>query len=129
MPITVNVYFHSLEELAAIKKSLTRIEGALVAVRTNEGLQMATMADLVTKVAAERTQEDSIIVLLKGLQATVEAMPATQAAIDNLAGMLDSNIVALTNAVPANAPAPVEVVTPADVVAIPDVPPVDVPPA
>jgi len=127
MPITVNVYLHGLEDMATLKRALTRIETALAVVRTTEGMQLATMADLVTKVAACRTQEDSIIVLLKGLQATVAAMPATQAALDNLATMIDENIANMVNAVPVNAPAPVDVVTPADVVAVPDVPPVDVP--
>ena len=128
MPITINVYLHGLEDMATLKKALTRIETALVAVRTTEGMQMATMADLVAKVAKENELDNAMIVLLKGLQATVEGMPATQAAIDSLAASLDANIANMVTAVGQNTPTPTPV-TPPDVVAIPDVPPVDVPPA
>ena len=77
----------------------------LLATLTLQGEElMSDFTALTAQVASETSVEQSVLTLLKGLQAQVAALQPTQAAIDALAAQIGSNITAMTAAVPANTP-------------------------
>jgi hypothetical protein len=113
--------------LKAFDDKLDLILSKLDVVLNQGATNMASAQDLVALVTQEKDLDTSIITMLKGLQATVATMPATQAAIDKVAGMIGDNIVALTGAVGAGT-GTTTTVTPADVAAVPAPASVDVTP-
>lgn len=74
---------------------------------------MATLDDLTTAVAAETTEENSMVVLLNGMKAqlttalaNVGITPAQQLVIDNLFNQTTANASALAAAIAANTTTP-----------------------
>ena len=110
----IHVWFHHADDT----KVLAAIATLSAGIAKLEQKLMATLDDLAVKVAAESALDDSIITLLKGVQAQVAALQPNQAAIDKLASDLDANIAKLTTATGAGTPTPTPVTT-ADVAAVP----------
>lgn len=66
---------------------------------------MATLDDLVTKVTAIGTVEDSVIALLTDISARLKAAGQDQAKLDALSAAIDAQTQKLSDAVTANTPA------------------------
>lgn len=66
---------------------------------------MATLDDLVTKVANIGTVEDSVITLLTDISARLKAAGQDQTKLDALAAAIDAQSQKLSDAVVANTPA------------------------
>lgn len=99
-----------LQQLAS---DVAWIKKTLAMVYTKEMMLMATLDDLTTAVAAETTEENSMVVLLNGMKAqlttalaNVGITPAQQLVIDNLFNQTTANSAALVTAIAANTTTP-----------------------
>lgn len=99
-----------LQQLAS---DVAWIKKTLAMVYTKEMMLMATLDDLTTAVAAETTEENSMVVLLNGMKAqlttalaNVGITPAQQLVIDNLFNQTTANASALAAAIAANTTTP-----------------------
>lgn len=95
-------------DLANAEKRILLAIGRLSYIVNRQGMrEMATLADIQTKVANETTVENSAILLMQELSAELKAALANndQAMIDSIATQLDTNAATLAAAITANTPA------------------------
>lgn len=94
----MNVY----EQLNQLTIRVSRLERLL----SHQGVLLMTLDDLLAKVQAEKTVEDSAIALLNGLSAQLKAAIASNdpAKIQAVADAIDNNTATLSAAITANTP-------------------------
>lgn len=80
------------------------LERAICMLSTHMEAIMATLDDLVTKVANIGTVEDSVVTLLADISARLKAAGQDQTKLDALAAAIDAQTTKLSDAVVANTP-------------------------
>lgn len=90
----------------ARNKSLARIESKLDIIITNQEKIMADLSQLQSDVAAQNTVVQSVVTLLQGLKAKLDAAGTDPVALKALSDQLEANTKALSDAVTANTPTP-----------------------
>ncbi len=85
---------------------LDRIEAKIDRLLKQEAMVMATLSDITAAVTAEKTVEDSVVVLLQNLSAQLKAAIAANdpVAMQAIVDSINSNTTALASAVTANTP-------------------------
>lgn len=93
--------------LWSIHHRLDNIETMLQTIKRQEQREMATLADIKSRVEAEETVNQSAIALLQNISQMLKDAQASQdpAALQEIVDMLDANTTELSNAVTANTPA------------------------
>jgi len=102
-------------KLNALHASISALSAKLDAILAKEEQNMATLDDITAAVAAEKTVEDSVVMLLQQLSAQLQAAMASNdpAAMQAIVDQLNSDAQTMADAVTANTPpAPTPAPTP-----------------
>lgn len=95
-------------KLNALHGSISVLSAKLDAILAKEEQNMATLDDITTAVANEKTVEDSVVTLLQQLSAQLQAAMASNdpAAMQAIVDQLNANAQTLADAVTSNTPTP-----------------------
>jgi hypothetical protein len=98
---------------------MTEVLGRLARIEEKQEAMMATLEETLTLVTAETTQLDSVIALIDGLKAQLDAAlegailpPSVQAKVDAIFAAATANAAKIVDALDTNVPPPEEPPTP-----------------
>ena len=94
----LDIYHHWLDEVG----TLARLEGLITTLIERIDTMSAELDRLTAAVTAAQGATESAIALITGLAELIRALPADREAIDNLAGQVEAQALALGEAVAAN---------------------------